>query len=72
MLLRSSFTRDDRTYVYTTAQRADGRTLIQGHEIGSTHRFRLLVKDGRVTGHANGYPVSFRANAEATSLASAN
>lgn len=67
-----TFTRDGHTYVYTAAARADGRTVIQGREVGSAQRFRLLVKNGRVTGHANGYPVSFRANDAGIAVASAN
>lgn len=67
-----SFTRDGHTYVYTTAARTDGRTLIEGREVGSAQRFRLLVKNGRVTGHANGYPVAFRASDNAVAVAAAN
>ncbi len=67
-----TFTRDGHTYVYTTATRPEGRTVIEGHEVGSAHRFRLLVKDGRVTGHANGYPVSFRTGGTAVAVAAAN
>ncbi len=67
-----SFTRDGHTYVYTTTARADGRTVIQGREVGSAQRFRLLVKNGRVTGQANGFPVSFRASEAPVAVASAN
>ena len=59
------FTRDGRTYVYTTAAREDGRTLIVGREINTNARFRLLVKDDQVSGYSNGVPVRFRAEAPA-------
>ncbi|PZQ60050.1 MAG: hypothetical protein DI544_09295 [Sphingomonas taxi] len=55
-----TFTRDGHTYVYSTSTRDDGRTLIEGHEVGSAARFRLLVDGTRVAGQANGHPVSFR------------
>ena len=55
------FTRDGRTYVYTTAAVEDGRTLIVGRETSTNSRFRLLVKGDRVTGYSDGRPVRFRA-----------
>jgi hypothetical protein len=67
-----SFTRDGRTYVYTTTAREDGRMLISGHEQGSRTRFRLMVDGNRVTGMSNGYPVSFRASNALTPVSSAN
>lgn len=56
-----SFSRDGRSYVYTTSLQADGNTLIEGHEKGSGRRFQLVVKNRHVTGQANGVAVSFRA-----------
>lgn len=69
---QQTFTRDGHTYVYSTSAREGGRTLIEGREVGSASRFRLLVDGNRVTGHANGYPVSFRTQTPLTALASAN
>ncbi|KTT69630.1 hypothetical protein [Sphingomonas endophytica] len=65
-----SFTRDGHTYVYTVNANQDGTALIQGHEVGSNERFRLLVNGTRVSGQANGRQVSFRA-AQPLALASA-
>ena len=56
------FTRDGRTYVYTSSARDDGRTLIVGREINTNARFRLLVKGDQVSGYSNGVPVRFRAD----------
>lgn len=56
-----TFSRDGHTYVYTTTARDHGRTLIEGREVGASTRFRLLVDGDRVSGQANGRPVSFRA-----------
>lgn len=55
------FTRDGRTYVYTSSARDDGRTLLVGREINTNARFRLLVNGDRVSGYSNGVPVRFRA-----------
>lgn len=55
-----SFTRDGHSYVYTMTAADNGATLIQGHEVGSNERFRLKVSGTRVSGQANGRPVSFR------------
>ncbi|TCP33322.1 hypothetical protein [Sphingomonas sp. BK235] len=56
-----SFTRDGHTYVYTTSALDAQRTVIEGHEVGRGARFRLVVNGDRVSGKANGVPVSFRA-----------
>ncbi|MBY9062465.1 hypothetical protein K7957_05920 [Sphingomonas yunnanensis] len=56
-----SFTRDGHTYVYTTSALDSARTVIEGHEVGRGGRFRLVVNGDRVSGQANGVPVSFRA-----------
>lgn len=55
------FTRDGRTYVYTTTAVPDGRTLIVGRELATSSRFRLLVKGDKVSGYSDGRPVRFRA-----------
>lgn len=67
-----TFTRDGHTYVYTMTPAANGTTLLQGHEMGSNERFRLLVNGTRVSGQANGRPVSFRAAQPLTVSAAAN
>lgn len=69
---QQTFTRDGRTYVYTTATNDDGRTVIEGRQVGSATRFRLLVKGDRVTGYSNGFPVSFRAPQAAGATTVAN
>lgn len=69
---KQSFTRDGRTYVYTTSARDDGRMLIEGRETGSNGRFRLLVNGNRVTGSSNGFPVSFRTSAPLATMVAAN
>ena len=52
------FTRDGVTYSYAvTARGAD--QLITGRASNSV-RFRLLVRNGRVTGTVAGHPVAFR------------
>lgn len=56
-----SFTRDGHTYVYTTSALDEQRTLIEGHEAERGGRFRFVVNGDRVSGQANGVPVSFRA-----------
>lgn len=69
---QQTFTRDGHTYVYTTATRDDGRTVIEGRQVGSRTRFRLLVNGDRVTGYSNGYPVSFRTSEAVTATSVAN
>ncbi|WP_019516132.1 hypothetical protein [Sphingomonas sp. Mn802worker] len=54
------FTHEGRTYVYTQTTRENGKTLIEGHEVDSHEKFRLLVDGDHVRGTSNGYPVSFR------------
>ncbi|MHC9418016.1 hypothetical protein ACYZX9_05385 [Sphingomonas citri] len=56
-----SFTRDGHTYVYTASALDSQRTVIEGREVGRGGRFRLVVNGDRVSGQANGVPVSFRA-----------
>lgn len=69
---QQTFTRDGRTYVYTTTTRADGKTLIEGHQAGSRAKFRLIVAGDRVTGVSNGFPVSFRTAGSAGTTLAAN
>jgi hypothetical protein len=54
-----SFKHDGVTYVYDAAPTADGATVLTGHALPSGAKFRLVVKDGRVTGQADRQPVSF-------------
>lgn len=54
------FTHEGRTYVYTQTARDNGKTLIEGHEVDSHEKFRLLIDGDQVRGTSNGYPVSFR------------
>jgi hypothetical protein len=54
------------TYVYETETR-DGSTIITGRRHGG-ERFRLVHKNGRVTGNVGGTPVAFRAPAQATAV----
>jgi hypothetical protein len=58
--VQQSVTRDGHTYIYTQTARDNGKMLIEGHEVGSREKFRLLVDGNRVRGTSNGYPVSFR------------
>ena len=58
--VQQSVTRDGHTYVYTQTARDNGKILVEGHEVGSREKFRLLVDGDRVRGTTNGYPVSFR------------
>ena len=64
-----TFSRDGRTYSYTQTTLADGKTVIEGQELATAGRFRLVVANGRVSGTSNGRPVSFRAPAIATQAA---
>ena len=53
------FTRDGQSYVFTVVnQRA--RQVIDGHSETDGSRFHLIVRDGMVSGMANGQQVSFR------------
>ncbi|MGP1283458.1 MAG: hypothetical protein ACTS1X_10820 [Parasphingopyxis sp.] len=47
------------TYVYETEERGDQR-ILTGRHYPTGARFRLVVRDGRVTGRMNGTTVSFR------------
>ncbi|MES2338108.1 MAG: hypothetical protein V4537_08440 [Pseudomonadota bacterium] len=54
-----SFKHDGVTYVYEATLQADGSTLLSGHTLPNGAKFRLVVKDGQVTGEANRQPVNF-------------
>jgi len=54
-----TFRHEGQTYVYTTSF-VDGREVISGRRYPAGAPFRLVVRDGRVTGTAGGVPVSFR------------
>lgn len=58
---QQQFTRDGVSYSFTVSEVAGGQ-LIKGKSSGSK-RFRLLVRNGRVSGHVDNQPVSFRAPA---------
>jgi hypothetical protein len=51
------FTRDGETFVYTARASGDA-TILSGHS-GSGRDFRLVVRNGRVSGKSGGVPVSF-------------
>jgi len=53
------FTHDGQTYVYTVTDAHD-RQVLSGHRYPSGAPFRLVVRGDRVSGTANGVPVSFR------------
>ena len=61
------FTRAGVTYVYTVADAAGGRRVIEGRRYPGNSAFRLVVKGKRVSGVADGQPVSFRTPAIAAS-----
>lgn len=52
------FVRDGVAYEYTTEMHGD-RQVIQGHRVGSSEPFRLVVRNGRVRGTSGGMPVAF-------------
>ena len=54
-----TFKRDGITYTYTSTKTADA-TVLEGraHPLGGN--FRLVVRDGKVSGHAGGSRVAFR------------
>lgn len=54
-----SFTHNGVTYVYDASAAADGSTVLTGRALPSGEAFRLVVKDGRVSGQANRHAVSF-------------
>lgn len=54
-----TFTRDGISYQYTVTQISPKTKIIEGRASPGSP-FRLVVSGDRVTGHANGVPVSFR------------
>jgi len=65
----TSFTRDGVTYTYTVEQ-IGSRRVIEGRATPG-EPFRLVVSGSKVTGQANGVPVSFRYTPKATEQAAA-
>lgn len=55
---QQAFTRDGVQYVFTSTTKGD-RKIIEGRELTSGTPFRLIVQGRRVSGEANGAPVSF-------------
>jgi hypothetical protein len=56
---QQSFQHDGFTYVYTTADAANGAKVITGHRMPDREPFRLTVKGHRVTGISGNTPVAF-------------
>lgn len=54
-----TFEHEGQTYVYTSTV-DHGRQVIAGRRFPGGAPFRLVVRDGRVSGTAGGVPVSFR------------
>ncbi|KQU62159.1 hypothetical protein ASG67_03275 [Sphingomonas sp. Leaf339] len=54
-----SFQHEGYTYVYKTSD-DNGRKVISGHRLPGNAPFRLVVKDGRVTGTSGNTNVAFR------------
>ncbi|MBB4618755.1 hypothetical protein [Sphingomonas abaci] len=57
--LEHRFTHEGQTYVYT-ADEAHGAKVISGHRVEDGKSFRLVVRNGRVTGRSGEAPVAFR------------
>ena len=53
------FEHDGITYVYEVEERGD-RRILSGRQYLSGARFRLVVREGRVSGRVNGSAVYFR------------
>lgn len=58
-LAEHSFENRGVRYIYTKTQR-DGVTVITGRSVPDGGRYRLVVRNGRVTGVSNGWPVKFK------------
>lgn len=56
---QQTFEHDGQTYVYTSTNVGD-RQVINGRRFPGGAPFRLVVRNGRVSGFAGGAPVSFR------------
>jgi hypothetical protein len=55
-----TFQHEGSTYVYTTTDASADRHVIRGRRFPGGDRFRFVLHGSRVTGAANGVPVSFR------------
>jgi hypothetical protein len=55
-----TFRHDGNTYVYTATDVSADRHVIRGRRFPGGDSFRFVVHGSRVTGAANGVPVSFR------------
>jgi hypothetical protein len=55
-----TFQHEGNTYVYTATDVSADRHVIRGRRFPGGERFRFVVHGSRVTGAANGIPVSFR------------
>ena len=53
-----SFVRDGQTFIYTSTKKGD-RLVLEGRRLPSGSSFQFTVRNGRVTGHSGGVPVSF-------------
>lgn len=54
-----SFTHEGVTYRYESTKTADGATVLTGTALPQGDAFRLVVRNGVVTGHAGARPVRF-------------
>lgn len=54
-----SFTHDGVTYRYESAKAADGATVLTGTAMETGEDFRLVIRNGVVTGNAGSRPVRF-------------
>lgn len=46
-------------YTYTSAQAADGSTVLTGYTSAPNSKFRLVVRNGKVTGRVGGSTVAY-------------
>ncbi|WP_326524754.1 hypothetical protein [Sphingomonas sp.] len=54
-----SFTHEGVTYRYEKTLAEDGTTVLAGQALPSGSKFRLVVRDGQVSGHVANRPVRF-------------
>ncbi len=54
-----SFTHDGVTYRYESTKAADGATILTGTALPTGEDFRLVIRNGVVTGNAGTRPVRF-------------
>ncbi|MFD1789076.1 hypothetical protein ACFSC3_16050 [Sphingomonas floccifaciens] len=64
-----SFTHDGVTYRYASTKSADGATILTGTALPTGEAFRLVIRDGNVTGHAGTRPVRFTVASAKVALA---